>query len=97
MDFITKLPLLEEPLTRIFYNSIMVIVDRLIKFLYYLPYKEAINTEELTYIFYRNIISIYRLLTEILSDRGPIFIAKFWQALMALLGLNYWLIIVFRP
>jgi hypothetical protein len=38
MDYITKLPLLREPSTGIFYNSIIVIMDRLIKFSYYLPY-----------------------------------------------------------
>jgi hypothetical protein len=78
MDYITKLPLSKEPLIGIFYNSIMVIIDRLIKFSYYLPYREAIDIEELSYIFYRNIISIYRLPLEILIDRGTIFILKFW-------------------
>ena len=77
MDFITKLPLLEEPLTGIFYDSIMVIVDRLTKFLYYLPYRESTDVEELSYVFYRHIVSIYGLLNEILSDREPIFTAKF--------------------
>jgi hypothetical protein len=96
MAFITKLLLSEEPLTGVFYNSIIVIIDRLIKFLYYLPYRESIDTEELSYIFYRYIISVYRLLTEILSDRGLIFTAKFWQALILYLGLNYRLITAFR-
>ena len=52
MDFITKLLLLEEPSTGIFYNNIMVIVDQLTKFSYYLPYREAIDAEELSYVFY---------------------------------------------
>jgi hypothetical protein len=78
MDYITKLLLSKEPLIGIFYNSIMVIVDRLIKFSYYLPYREAIDAEELSYIFYRNIVSIYRLPLEILTDRGTIFALKFW-------------------
>ncbi|RKK36831.1 Transposon Tf2-6 polyprotein, partial [Fusarium oxysporum f. sp. cepae] len=55
MDFITKLPLSEEPSTGIFYDSIMVIVDRLTKFSYYLPYREATDAEELSYVFYRHI------------------------------------------
>ena len=97
MDFITKLPLSEEPSTGIFYDSIMVIVDRLTKFSYYLPYREATDAEELAYIFYRNIVSIHGLPTEILSDRGPTFAAKFWQALTALLGLNHRLTTAFRP
>jgi hypothetical protein len=97
MDHITKLPLSEEPSIGIFYNSIMVIMDRLIKFSYYLPYREAIDVEELSYIFYRNIISIYGLPLEILTDRGTTFALKFWQSLMAHLGLNYRLTIAFRP
>jgi len=55
----------------------MVIVNQLIKFLYYLPYRESIDAEELSYIFYRYIISIYRLPNEILLDRGLTFAAKF--------------------
>jgi hypothetical protein len=75
----------------------MVIIDRLIKFSYYLPYQESIDAEELSYIFYRNIVSIYRLPSEILTDRGIIFTSKFWQSLMAHLGLNHRLITAFRP
>jgi transposase InsO family protein len=97
MDFITKLPLSEEPSTGVFYDSIMVIVDRLTKFSYYLPYRESTDAEELSYVFYRNIVSIYGLPKEILSDRGPTFAAKFWQALMSHLGLNHRLTTAFRP
>ena len=78
MDFITKLLLLEEPLTGIFYDSIMVIVNWLMKFSYYLPYRESMDTKELSYVFYWYIISMYGLLSEILLDRGLIFAAKFW-------------------
>lgn len=97
MDFITKLPLSEEPSTGIFYDSIMVIVDRLTKFSYYIPYREATDAEQLSYVFLRNIVSIHGLPREILSDRGPTFTAKFWQALMAHLGLNHRLTTAFRP
>ncbi|KAF5701029.1 reverse transcriptase domain-containing protein [Fusarium globosum] len=97
MDFITKLPLSEEPSTGIFYDSIMVIVDRLTKFSYYLPYREATDAEELSYVFYRHIVSVHGLPTEILSDRGPTFAATFWQSLMARLGLNHRLTTAFRP
>ncbi|KAF5011367.1 hypothetical protein FDECE_2512 [Fusarium decemcellulare] len=97
MDFITKLPLSEEPSSGIFYDSIMVIVDRLTKFSYYIPYKESTDAEELSYVFYRYIVSTHGLPTEIISDRGPTFAAKFWQSLMNLLGLNHKLTTAFRP
>ena len=38
MDFIVKLLELEELMTKVVYNSILVIVDRLTKFAYFIPY-----------------------------------------------------------
>jgi len=38
LDFITDLPESEEPLTKVKYDSILVIVDRLTKYAYFLPY-----------------------------------------------------------
>ena len=38
IDFIIKLLELEELIIKVVYNSILVIVDRLIKFAYFIPY-----------------------------------------------------------
>lgn len=97
MDFITKLPLSEDPATGAFYDSILVIVDRFTKFSYFVPYREATDAEEFAYVFNRNIVSVHGLPVEILTDRGPPFTSKFWQALMAQLGLNHRLTTAFRP
>ena len=51
LDFVVKLPKSKEPLTRVLYDSILVITDRLTKFGYFLPYKEASSAEELAYTF----------------------------------------------
>lgn len=97
MDFITKLPLSEDPATGTLYDSILVIVDRLTKFSYFIPYQESTDAEQFAYIFLRNIVSTHGLPSEILSDRGPPFASKFWQALMDYLGLNHRLSTAFRP
>jgi hypothetical protein len=97
MDFITKLPLSEDPATGVMYDSILVIVDRLTKFSYFIPYQESTDAEQFAYIFLRNIVSIHGLPTEILSDRGPPFASKFWQSLMDHMGLNHRLSTAFRP
>ncbi|KAH7461789.1 hypothetical protein FOMA001_g18899 [Fusarium oxysporum f. sp. matthiolae] len=97
MDFITKLPLSEDPSTGIFYDSIMVIVDRLTKFSIYLPYREATDAEVMAYIFYDRVVRERGLPKEILSDRGPTFASKFWQSLMALMGVKHRLTTAFRP
>ncbi|KAI8402590.1 hypothetical protein FOFC_17905 [Fusarium oxysporum] len=97
MDFITKLPLSEDPSTGTFYDSIMVIVDRLTKFSIYLPYREATDAEVMAYIFYDRVVRERGLPREILSDRGPTFASKFWQSLMALMGVKHRLTTAFRP
>jgi transposase InsO family protein len=97
MDFITKLPLSEEPSTGVFYDSVLVVVDRLTKFCYYIPYQEATDAEQMAYIFYDRIFRDHGLPSEILTDRGPTFASKFWQSLSALLGLNHRLSTAFRP
>ncbi|KAM5344467.1 hypothetical protein ACJ41O_001495 [Fusarium nematophilum] len=89
MDFITKLPLSEEPATGNFYDSILVIVDRLTKFSYFIPYRESTNAEEFAYLFYYNIARTHGLPSEIISDRGPPFMSKFWQGLTGYLGINH--------
>lgn len=40
MDFITKLPASRDLVTKVEYDSILTIVDRLTKWSYFLPYKE---------------------------------------------------------
>ncbi|KAF0319866.1 hypothetical protein GQ607_012968, partial [Colletotrichum asianum] len=49
----------------------------LIKYTYFILYKEISNTKEYTYIFLIYIISNYRILKEIILDRDKIFILKF--------------------
>ena len=56
MDFIIKLLGLREPLLEATYNSILVVVDWLTKYAYFLLYREASTAEDLAYIFIRNVI-----------------------------------------
>ena len=77
LNFIIKLPKSKEPLTGVFYNSILVIIDRLTKYIYLVSYLEASNAEDLVYIFIKMIIAQYRTLDEIISDRDKLFISQF--------------------
>ena len=51
INFVIKLPSSKKLLTEVIYNSILIIVDQLIKKVRFLPYKEASDAEELTYTF----------------------------------------------
>lgn len=56
MDFIIKLLKSKEPMIGVCYNSILVIVDKLTKYAYYILYIELNNTKDLVYIFFKIII-----------------------------------------
>jgi len=45
------LPESEKPLTKIKYNSILVIVDKFTKYAYFLLYQKTANTDDLVYTF----------------------------------------------
>ena len=45
MDFITKLLKLLEPTTKTKYNLIMIVVDRLIKYTYFILFKKTFDAE----------------------------------------------------
>ena len=44
-----KLLLLKEPMMNIIYNLILIIIDRLIKYVYFLLYIKKSEAEEFTY------------------------------------------------
>jgi hypothetical protein len=96
-DFIVKLPLSKEPMTGVVYNSILVIVDRLTKYAYFLPYKEASTAEELAYIFMKTIVANHGVPDEFISDRDKLFKSKFWTILMASIGVKQKISTAFHP
>jgi len=64
-DFITKLPLAQG------YDSILVVVDWLIKMVHFIPTMEKTSAEGLARLFRNNVWKLYRLLESIILDRGP--------------------------
>ena len=89
LNFIVKLPKSKEPITKVVYNLILVITDRLTKYGYFIPYKEASSVENLAYTFYKYVVGNHGLPEEIISDRDKLFTSKFWKSLMDLIGTKY--------
>jgi len=79
IDFITDLP----PLNK--FDTICVIVDRFSKMAHLIPCKKTITGGETTKLFMDNVYRYYGLLEDIIFDRGPQFISKFWQFLFKIL------------
>ena len=53
LNFIIKLLLFKELITRTEFNSILVVVNKLIKWEIFIPYKEFSTVENLAYTFFR--------------------------------------------
>jgi len=69
VDFITKLPLAHK------YNSILVVVNRLTKIVYFIPTTEKTLAEGLVRLFRDNMWKLHGLSESIISDRRPQFVA----------------------
>jgi len=59
------------------YNLILVIMDRLIKYVYFLPYQKIANTDDLVYTFLQIIVGNHGLPDKIVSDRDKLVTSKF--------------------
>ena len=78
------------------YNVILVITDRLIKYRYFILYKESSITEKLVYMFLRVLAANYRISEKIISDRDKLFMLKFWKLLMNQLEVHYKLLTTYH-
>jgi hypothetical protein len=74
LDFVIKLLLLQDLIIRIEYDFILVITDKLTKYIYIILYLKASTAEDLVYIFLRIIVANYSTLEEMISDRNKLFI-----------------------
>jgi hypothetical protein len=62
LNFVTKLPLFKKLIIGIIYDFIMVVTDRLTKYIYFIFYFESFLAEDLAYIFHKYIVANYRFL-----------------------------------
>jgi hypothetical protein len=74
LDFVIKLLLSQDLITRVEYDSILVIIDRLIKYTYIILYLEASIAEDLAYAFLKVVVANYNTLEKMISDKNKFFI-----------------------
>ena len=68
---------LEDPITGWIYNIILVIIDKLIKWGYFIVYIEEISVEDIARIYIKEVFIRYRALIKIILDRDLRFIVVF--------------------
>ena len=80
MDFIVRLP------SSFGYIVIMVIVDRLSKFAYFVPMKIDYTSKTVAEAFISNVGKLHGIPKSIVFDKGKVFVSAFWQNLFKLQG-----------
>ena len=76
-DFIVKLLKLRDSITRQDYNIILVIVDKLIKWRYFIACIEEILVEDVAKIYIKEVFIKHGALSKIILDRDLRFIVVF--------------------
>ncbi len=94
MDFVIDLPESEG------YNAILIVIDRLSKERYYIPYSTKENgtdIEATAQMIIQNVLRYYGLPTSIISDRGSQFALLVQKTLYKILGITSKLSLAFYP
>jgi hypothetical protein len=76
MDFIVGLPR-----TQLGYDSIKVIVDRLIKVAHFIPIKTTYSGPQLAELYMSRLVCLHGVPKKIMSDKGTQFTSRFWERL----------------
>ncbi len=96
MDFVTGLPISADWKGNN-YDSILVIVDRLTKMVYYKPVKVTINASSLAEVIIDMVVRHHGVPESIVTDRGSLFTSKLWSLLCYFLGIKKKLSTTFHP
>jgi len=77
MNFIIKLFKLTNLAIEDEYNSILIMIDKLIKYSHIIACKEKFTIEQLKYIILNRLIRYHDILKELISDRDKLFTSNY--------------------
>ena len=91
MDFIVGLPESQG------YDAILNVNDRLTGMRHLIPCTKETGSEDLAWLYLKEVFRLHGLPLSIISDRGPQFISEFWKALTKRLKIDVKLSTAFHP
>ncbi|GJZ33065.1 reverse transcriptase domain-containing protein [Tanacetum coccineum] len=92
MDFVTKLPKSLQG-----YDTIWVIVDRLIKSSIFMPMRETNPLDKLARMYLKEVVTKHGIPVSIICDRDPRFSSNFWKSLQKALGTSLDMSTAYHP
>ncbi len=97
MNFITKLSTLKDLAWGVKFDSILTIVDRLIKYTMFIPFKKTTTASVLMYTILQELVNNHGLSKEFIIDKDKLFTSKFWETLTAELKINHKMSTAYHP
>ncbi|CAJ2663964.1 unnamed protein product [Trifolium pratense] len=91
MDFITGLPKSKG------YEAILVVVDRLSKYVHFIPLKHPYTAKIIAEVFVREVVRLHGIPLSIVSDRDSVFMSSFWRELFKLQGTKLRMSTAYHP
>ena len=91
LDYVTGLPPSHH------HTTILTIVDRFSKAVHFIPLTKLPSASETAQLLITHVIRLHGIPTDIVSDRGPKFTARFWRAFCTLIGTTISLSSGFHP
>ena len=70
MNFIIKLSKFKKSIIKFKYDSIMIVINKFIKKIYFVSFHKKIKIEKITYLFEQYIIANYEVSAEIITDKN---------------------------
>ena len=80
LDFVTGLPPSKGN------TAILTVVDRFSKMVHFIPLPKLPSAKETAEVVLHHVFCLHGFPRNVLSDRGPQFVAKFWRAFCSLIG-----------
>ena len=87
MNFIVKLPPSKDSAWGVRFNSILMIVNWLMKYMMFIPFRESATAPVLVYTILQELVSNHGLSKKFITDWDKLFTSKFWKTLTAELGI----------
>ena len=87
-DFIIKLLKSKDPIIRQEYDSIFIIIDKFIKWGYFITYIKEILAKEVAQIYIKEVFTRHRILDKIILDKDIRFILVYWQVFIVKQGVR---------
>jgi hypothetical protein len=92
MDFIGPVPTTARG-----HDAILVCVDKLTRYVVYIPLKTTSTSQEVWRLFYTRVVAVFGLPENIISDRDARFTARFWQDIWTLLDTKLLMSTAYHP